>query len=96
MNETEKEEVMVQPCLVVVNTPEDGMVVMLNNHEFDTPAIWGIVVADIVAHIVNAYAADGVAWKEAREQLLQTLLCELDHPTARAFRLNQSEPWGEE
>ena len=42
------EVIPVHPCLVAYNHPENGLVVMLDNNEFDAPAIWGIVLADIV------------------------------------------------
>ena len=81
---TERVEIKVHPCLVVFNNPEEGLVVMLDNKEFETPGIWGIVVADIVQHIANAYAADGMAGTAARQEIIHHLMVELDKPTARA------------
>lgn len=81
---TERVEVKVHPCLVVFNNPEEGLVVMLDNNEFETPGIWGIVVADIVQHIANAYAKDGMAGTAAREEIIHFLLAELQKPTSRA------------
>ena len=80
--------VKIQPCLVVFNNPEKGLVVMVDNNEFDTPAIWGIVVADIVQHLVNAYVKDGMSARETRQDILTMFMAEVQKPTAKAERLD--------
>ena len=80
--------IKIQPCLVAYNNPEEGLVVMVDNNQFETPGIWGIVVADIIQHIVNAYAADGMAGPAVRTELLHYLLAELEKPTAKAHRVD--------
>ena len=80
--------IKIQPCLVAYNNPEEGLVVMVNNNEFETPGIWGIVVADIVQHIANAYASDGMAGPAARSEIIHYLLAELEKPTAKASRVD--------
>jgi hypothetical protein len=90
----EREVVKIHPCLVVYNNPEEGLVVMLDNNEFDTPAIWGIVVADIVQHLVNAYVKDGMSARETREEILSMFLAEVQKPTAKAHRVDAE--WEEE
>jgi hypothetical protein len=78
--------IKIHPCLVAYNNPEEGLVVMLDNNEFDTPAIWGIVLADIVQHLVNAYVKDGMSAREVRADIIQMLMAELNTPTAKAER----------
>lgn len=78
--------IKINPCLVAYNNPEEGLVVMLDNNEFDTPAIWGIVLADIVQHLVNAYVKDGMSAREVRADIVHMLNAELSTPTAKAER----------
>lgn len=87
---TEKEVIKIHPCLVAFNNPDEGLVVMVDNNEFDTPAIWGIVLADIVQHLVNAYVKDGMSGREVRADIVQMLFTELETPTAKAERKEAS------
>ena len=80
------EVIPVHPCLVAYNHPENGLVVMLDNNEFETPAIWGIVLADIVQHLVNAYIKDGMSGREVREDIVAMLMAEINVPTSKAVR----------
>lgn len=84
--ETQK-VIPIHPCLVAYNDPENGLVVMLDNNEFDTPAIWGIVLADVVQHLVNAYVKDGMSAREVKTDITTMLLSELTTPTAKAHRV---------
>lgn len=93
---SEKEDTQVehiQPCVVMFNGPE-GLVCMVNNNEFETPAIWGIVIADLVKHIVNAYAKDGMAGPHVHQEIVHYLLSELESPTAKAQRVDAT--WHDE
>ena len=83
----DREVIQIHPCLVAYNNPEKGLVVMLNNNEFETPGIWGIVLADVLQHLVNAYVKDGMAARETREEILSMFLTEAKRPTARAERM---------
>jgi hypothetical protein len=75
------------PCLVVYNNPEQGLVVMVNQNEFEAPGIWGIVLADVIQHLTNAYTKDGMAGAEVRSSILELLIAELTEPTDKAQRL---------
>jgi hypothetical protein len=86
--------IRIQPCLVAYNNPEQGLVVMLNVEEFETPGIWGIVLADVVGHIVNAYAEKGMAAVPTRQEIIHYLASELEKPSARAESLDGE--WGDE
>lgn len=88
----EAETQEVKPCLVLFNGP-DGLVCMLNNNEFDTPGIWGIVLADVVQHLVNAYTRDGMSGLAVRQDIVTLLMTELDKPTAKAQRVEAD--WGD-
>lgn len=77
----------IHPCLVLFNDPAKGLVCMLNNNEFETPGVWGIVLADVVQHVVNAYVKDGMSAREVRADVIQMLTAELDRPTAKAERV---------
>ena len=78
----------VNPFLVAFNNPEQGLVVMVDNNEFDSPGIWGIVLADIVQHLVNAYTKDGMSGQAARAEIITYLQMELNAPTDKAQRLD--------
>ena len=78
----------IQPCLVLFNDPDAGLVCMLNNNEFETPGIWGIVLADLVQHVVNAYQKDGMSGPAVRRDIIEFLLAELDAPTAKAVSVD--------
>ena len=78
----------IKPFLVAFNNPEQGLVVMVNNNEFDSPGIWGIVLADIVQHLVNAYTKDGMSGQAARDEIITYLQMELNAPTDKAHRVD--------
>ena len=80
--------IKIHPCLVAYNNPEEGLVVMVDNNAFDAPGLWGIVVADIVQHIINAYVKDGMAASAVRSEVIHFLLAELQKPTAKAQRVD--------
>lgn len=84
---SKQQEVKIHPCLVLFNDPDKGLVCMVDNNEFETPAIWGIVVADVVQHIVNAYVKDGMAAREVRNDIIHMLMAELNTPTSKAERV---------
>ena len=77
----------VNPFLLAFNNPEQGLVVMVDNNEFDSPGIWGIVLADIVQHLVNAYTKDGMSGQAARAEIITYLQMELSAPTDKAERV---------
>ena len=83
------------PFMVVSRHEEGGVVVMLNLREFDNPGQWGIVVADLVQHIVNAYASEGMHPSMCRQELLHYLMSELQAPTDKAEMVRDFD-WGEE
>lgn len=83
------------PFMVVSRHEEGGLVVMLNLAEFDNPGQWGIAMADLVQHVLNAYASEGMHPGMCREELLHYMLSELAAPTDKAQMVNDFE-WGEE
>ena len=80
--------IKIHPCLVAYNDPESGLVVMVDNNAFEAPGLWGIVVADIVQHIINAYVKDGMAATAVRSEVIHFLIAELEKPTAKAKRVD--------
>ena len=91
---SESEPQKVHPFLAAFRNPEGEMVVMIDNNEFETPGIWGIVIADIVQHVVNAYVRDGMGGHEVRESILETLISELESPSDKARAMDGE--WDEE
>jgi len=60
---------------------EDGQVVVVVNPLFTNPCEFGIVLADMVEHVANAYATAGFDPVRVRQSILGTLGDELDFPT---------------
>jgi hypothetical protein len=83
------------PFMVVSRHEEGGVVAMLNLREFDNPGQWGIAIADIVQHVINAYASEGMHPLMCRQELLHYLMSELDSPTDKAEMVRDFD-WGEE
>ncbi len=64
-----------------------GMLCTLNVAEFDEPACWGIVLSDIVQHLVNGYASRGLSPDMVRSRIVFMLSEELAKPTSRAHEV---------
>jgi len=68
--------------LALARDPETGgVVVMLDPTSFAHPGAWGIVIADLVQHVANAYAQDGMAAAPVLAEIRRIVLAELDAPT---------------
>jgi|ETNvirenome_6_85_1030632.scaffolds.fasta_scaffold00900_22 hypothetical protein len=59
----------------------DGRVLVAVQPSYDDPAGFGLLVADLVGHVANAYASRGFDPVRVRASLLETLGKELDFPT---------------
>jgi hypothetical protein len=71
--------------LAMARDPETGgVVVMLDPTSFEHPGAWGIVIADLVQHVANAYAQDGMAAAPVLAQIRSVVLAELESPTDKA------------
>jgi len=84
------------PILAVSRDKEGGLVCMLDLEAFETPGIWGIAVADIVKHLVNAYVAKGYAFQPVHAEIVHFLMAELENPSDKAINITDDFDWGEE
>jgi len=86
MQETiSKEEFEVlDPILVMQRDDKGRVVVALNVMAFEHPGMWGIVIADIVQHVANAYAQEGLAAAPVLAEIRRIVRAELDSPTDKA------------
>jgi hypothetical protein len=93
MQETiSKEEFEVlDPILVLQQDDKGRVIVALNVAAFEHPGAWGIVIADLVQHVANAYAQEGLAAAPVMSEIRRIVLAELDAPTDKA----QSVRWEE-
>ena len=82
----------VQLCQLDEDT--GGIVVALDNRAFSAPGVWGIVLADLVQHIANAYAQDGMVGSAVLREVREVVLRELNRPTDKPHSLRW-EPEGE-
>jgi hypothetical protein len=67
---------------------ESGGLVVIVRPLYDDPGVFGVILADIVSHIANAYTDNGFDPVRARNRVLAVLGDELDFPTdtPRAIR----------
>ena len=71
--------------LAMARDPETGgVVVMLDSTAFAHPGMWGIVIADLVQHVANAYVQDGMAAAPVLAEIRTIVLAELASPTDKA------------
>lgn len=71
-----------RPILVIKKDGDDpGLVVALDNGAFERPGAWGIVIADLVQHVANAYQQDGYSGRAILEEVRRIVLAELERPT---------------
>lgn len=69
--------------ILVVKKDGDGpgLIVALDNTAFELPAAWGIVIADLVQHVANAYQQDGYAGRAVLDEVRAIVRAELERPT---------------
>jgi hypothetical protein len=84
------------PILAVSRDKEGGLVCMLDVDAFETPGIWGIAVADIVKHVVNAHVRKGFAFQAVNQEVIGFLVAELESPSDKAIDITNGFDWGEE
>lgn len=58
-----------------------GVVVAMDIQAFSAPGVWGVVIADLVQHVANAYAQEGMAPTEVLREVRSIVLRELTAPT---------------
>ena len=77
--------------LLSIFLEDNGMICLLNTNEFDDPAYWGMVLADIVGHIVNGYEKQGLSRAVVRSRVIFALSEELEKPTSEELEKPTSE-----
>lgn len=71
-----------RPVLLCQLDEETGnVVVALDIHAFSMPGVWGIVLADLVQHVANAYAQDGMVGSAVLREVREVVLREFERPT---------------
>jgi len=91
-NTITKEEFQVLDPILVMQRDEKGRVVVaLNVDAFEHPGTWGVVIADLVQHVANAYAQDGMAAAPVLAEIRRIVLAELDAPTDKAQGIRWEE-----
>lgn len=79
------------PFLALFIDPSGGTVCAVQLSAVENPGAWGIVLGDIIQHIVNAYTRRGHHPDRIRAEVLQTLALELAHPSEKA--VGQEMEW---
>ena len=67
--------------MILVVDKGDGSMSAAVNTLYDDPSAFGIVLADLVTHLVGAYSVAGYSHKAVREAILAALGEELDFPS---------------
>jgi hypothetical protein len=76
-----------RPFLIMRRHAEGHVSNAIDVEEFDHPGVWGVVLADCVQHLVNAYVSQGMDSITVRQAILSSLAAELDEPTEKAHRV---------
>ena len=76
-----------RPFLVMRRHDEGHVSNAINVDEFEHPGVWGVVLADCVQHLVNAYVSQGMDAPSVRTAILSALMDELEEPTEKAHRV---------
>ena len=71
------------PVMIVLRREEGGLLIAMDTSAFEDPAAWGVVIADLVQHVANAYAQDGLHGGAVQESIRTVVLKELDAPTEK-------------
>lgn len=72
------------PILMVLRRSEsEGLLTAMDITAFGDPGAWGIVIADLVQHVANAYAQDGMHGGAVHEIVRNIVLKELNAPTEK-------------
>jgi hypothetical protein len=67
--------------LLVASEAEDGKTIVIVRTLYGDPRHFGVLIADLVTHVANAYVEEGFDPISVRNSLLQALGDELDFPT---------------
>jgi len=72
------------PILMVLQRSEsEGLLTAMDISAFEDPGAWGIVIADLVQHVANAYAQEGMHGGAVHEMVRGIVLKELNAPTEK-------------
>lgn len=72
------------PILMVLRRAEsEGLLTAMDTTAFDNPGAWGVIIADLVQHVANAYAQDGMHAGTVHDLVRGVVLKELDAPTEK-------------
>ena len=75
------------PFLVLTRENDNAMMCMANTGMFSEPGVWGIILADVVQHLINAYEDAGLSRDAVRSQIVRVLDAELSNPSDTAYRV---------
>lgn len=70
-----------EPYLVLWLTEDGKAACALDLDTFSQPGVWGVVLADAVEHVVNAYAQQGADPEVVRREVLEFFRKEVENPT---------------
>jgi hypothetical protein len=76
-----------EPILVMRRHADGAISNAIAVETFEQPGVWGIVLADCVQHLVNAYTSMGYESQSVRSHILDTLQREIEQPTDKAYRM---------
>jgi hypothetical protein len=74
--------------IFVVGQSDGKLFFLLDPAAHTAPAMWGVVLADIVSHVANLYVAQGYDPSAVARNVVETFLAERQHPTGRSVKIN--------
>lgn len=85
---------MYRPILVI-NLSREGMQdVVLDPDCYSDPGVWGVVLSDVVGHLANSYAQQGMDPTHVRRNILDILRKESESPTDKPRMVGTLNPDG--
>jgi hypothetical protein len=80
-----------RPVLIVSEMEDGNVEVRIDKSPYPDPGVWGVIIADLVEHVANAYAHDGFDRKQALAEIRTIVLKEMVNPTDTIIDLGIEE-----
>jgi len=80
-----------RPVLICCTMDDGNMQVLVENGTYSEPGAWGVVLADVIHHVANAYGQDGLDRDKVYAEIRNILVQEITKPTSEVVFLGKLE-----
>lgn len=80
-----------RPVLIVSEMDGGSVEVRIDTSSYPDPGVWGVIIADLVEHVANAYAHSGHDRKQVLTEVRTIVLKEMVNPTDTIQDLGMEE-----